>query len=65
MIQAAELIQSAVRGHTARQKNLNRMKGFIAEDDSATDDDSGMDNAAELIQSNIRGHAYRKQLLQK
>ena len=32
--QAVELIQGAVKGHRARNKNMSRMRGYLAEEDS-------------------------------
>lgn len=57
--QAAELIGSALRGHSTRK---NRMKRYMTDyDDYDEDDDSeGYGNAVDLIQSSVKGHYNRR-----
>ena len=62
VMQAAELIQSAMRGHQTRQANMARMRGYMAEDTDVTSTvtESELDDATDYIQSSMRGHLYRK-----
>lgn len=57
--EAAELIGSALRGHSTRK---NRMKRYMTDyDDYDDDDDSeGYGNAVDLIQSSVKGHYNRR-----
>lgn len=57
--EAAELIGSALRGHSTRK---NRMKRYMTDyDDYDDDDDSeGYSNAVDLIQSSVKGHYNRR-----
>lgn len=57
--EAAELIGSALRGHSTRK---NRMKRYMTDyDDYDEDDDSeGYGNAVDLIQSSVKGHYNRR-----
>ncbi|ELU12618.1 hypothetical protein CAPTEDRAFT_218924 [Capitella teleta] len=54
--EATELIQAAMRGHSTRQANMKRMRGYMAEEDSSASD---LDGAADFIQSSMRGHQHR------
>ncbi len=64
-MQAAELIQSAMRGHMSRKQNMGRQRSW--EDETTTDSvtESELESAAELIQSNVRAHWSRKDQLRK
>nr|XP_011454379.3 IQ domain-containing protein E isoform X4 [Crassostrea gigas] len=57
--EAAELIGSALRGHSTRK---NRMKRYMTDyDDYDDDEDSeGYGNAVDLIQSSVKGHYNRR-----
>lgn len=57
--EAAELIGSALRGHSTRK---NQMKRYMTDyDDYDDDDDSeGYGNAVDLIQSSVKGHYNRR-----
>lgn len=57
--EAAELIGSALRGHSTRK---NRMKRYMTDYDDYDDDDDneGYGNAVDLIQSSVKGHYNRR-----
>ena len=61
LFQAALTIQSALRGHKARRKQLRNYESD--EEEEEEDEEEDLDEAATMIQSSYRGHRNRKDQL--
>ena len=65
------MLQSALRGHLARQKNVAQLRSGVDRRPSGStysasvNNDSDLDETAEMLQSNLRAHTYRKQMLSR
>jgi hypothetical protein len=71
-MQTAEVLQSAIRGHMIRQKNINRLRSnsldrrvSVSSRGTAAADDSETDDTAEILQAHLRAHNYRRQALSR
>ena len=70
--QAAELLQSVMRGHMSRKHVLETNKrrpshqgASVYDEDTNSVSESDLDSAAELVQSSFRGHRARREQLKK